>query len=269
MVANRLAWIAALAIAGVPLAPVWGTPPEDAPRVRLLVPAYFYPEGDGLKAWERLIAAADKVPIVAIVNPASGPGRTVDENYVEVFRKARGSKVTLIGYVHLNYAKRPIADVKSEVDRWLAFYPDIQGIFFDEQPSGAEQAPYALECFGYARKKIPKGKIVSNPGTTCAEKYVSGETGATVCLFEHHEGFGAYRPPKWADRYEPERFAILLYQQKGGESMRRLLREAIRKRAGYVYVTDDVLPNPWDRLPAYWEEEVAAVAEENGSASRK
>ena len=41
---------------------------------RLLVPAYIYPANDGRKDWQRLIAAASKVDVVAIVNPDSGPG---------------------------------------------------------------------------------------------------------------------------------------------------------------------------------------------------
>jgi hypothetical protein len=28
--------------------------------------------------------------------------------------------------------------------------------------------------------------------------------------------------------------------------------------AGYMFVTDDVLPNPWDTLPAYWTSFVSA-----------
>src|SRR6266511_2045748 len=59
---------------------------EKAPRVRLLVPAYFYPAGPGLKEWERLIAASARVPIVAVVNPASGPGKEADANYVKVLQ---------------------------------------------------------------------------------------------------------------------------------------------------------------------------------------
>ena len=43
----------------------------------------------------------------------------------------------------------------------------------------------------------------------------------------------------------------------------------MRKRAGCIYITDDTGANPWDRLPSYWEEEVAAVAAENQRAIRQ
>ena len=56
-----------------------GASPAE-PALSLLVPAYIYPGGKGLKDWERLIAAADSVPIIAIINRDSGPGKQVDEN---------------------------------------------------------------------------------------------------------------------------------------------------------------------------------------------
>ena len=38
------------------------------PSVKLVVPAYFYPAGQGLKNWQKLPSAAAKIPIVVIAN---------------------------------------------------------------------------------------------------------------------------------------------------------------------------------------------------------
>src|SRR5207248_2165984 len=62
--------------AGLPGSPV------DAPRLRLLVPAYFYPGGEGLAEWERLLNAPDPAAVVIIANTASGPGKVADPNFV-------------------------------------------------------------------------------------------------------------------------------------------------------------------------------------------
>ena len=35
------------------------------------------------------------------------------------------------------------------------------------------------------------------------------------------------------------------------------------QRIGYCFITDATQPNPWDRLPGYWGEEVEAVREVN------
>jgi hypothetical protein len=102
-------------------------------RLTLLVPAYFYPAGPGLKQWEQLIEAAARVPIVAIANPASGPGERTNSDYSAVVGRAKRRGVTVIGYVGTNYAHRPIAEVEADVDRWVRFYPEISGIFFDAQ----------------------------------------------------------------------------------------------------------------------------------------
>lgn len=125
---------------------------KDGPQ--LLVPAYFYPAGAGLKAWDALLDSASKTPLVAIVNPASGPGKKVDANYMAIFTKAKKSKAIPIGYVPLGYAKRSTDEIKADVDRWLEFYPGVRGIFFDEQPSGAEHVRFAREVFAHARTKI-------------------------------------------------------------------------------------------------------------------
>lgn len=237
---------------------------SEEPALGLLVPAYIDPGGKGLKDWERLIAAADRVPIIAIVNRDSGPGKQVDENLRAVLHRARRSKITLIGYVPLKYARRPAADVKAEVDGWLSFYPGvIGGIFFDEQPSGPEGVPYVAECADYARSRIKNARIVSNPGAICAPEYLAIAGGPTVCLFENKTGIDAYRPPPWRTRFRAGQMAVVLYDVRTAEEMKRSLREMVRKRSGYVYVTDDSGANPWDRLPSYWDEEVAAVAAEN------
>ncbi len=46
--------------------------------------------------------------------------------------------------------------------------------------------------------------------------------------------------------------------------MEQAVAEAVRKRMGFVYVTDAGLPNPWNRLPVYWGLEVEAVRVVNG-----
>jgi len=235
-------------------------PGAEPARTRLLVPAYFYPAGEGLKAWDRLIAAADKAPVVAIVDPDNGPGKRVDENYRALLERARRSKLALIGYVTLSYAKRPVAEVKADVDRWLSLYPGmVDGIFFDEQPSGPEHVAFAAECFAHARRRIKDARVVSNPGTTCAPEYLALAEGPTVCLFENKTGVDAYQPPAWAAKFAAERMAILLYDVPTA-ALKRSLQEMGRKRGGYVYVTDASGANPWDRLPSYWDDEVSAVA---------
>lgn len=236
---------------------------EGEPKMKLLVPAYFYPSGEGLQTWRTLIASAAQAPIVAIVNPDSGPGKRVDENYREVFRLAKESKITLIGYVTLSYAQRPLSAVKADIDSWVYFHPEVRGIFFDEQPNGTEHAPFALECFDYARKTIRNATVISNPGVACAKEYLARKDYPTVCLFEHQDGFDAHRPPAWTAEFPANRFATLLYNTKTADDMKRQFQQVVRNRSGYVFITDAANPMPWGRLPSYWDEELKLVNDAN------
>lgn len=228
------------------------------PVVRLLVPAYFYPGGNkALKEWERLIAVGTKAPVVVIVNPDSGPGKKGDPNYSAIMKQLTEAKIGTIGYVTLSYAKRPIATVKAEVDLWLKFYPDIGGIFFDEQPSDKASAAFAAEAFAYAKEKLPKGHVVANPGVNCDRAYFDAKGEAALCLFEHKDGFEKWNPPAWATR---ERTAALVYgvpKEKWQDVYARA-----KKRAGWLLMTDADEKMPWGKLPSYWEQQVEAAGKE-------
>ncbi len=98
LLAGRSLLIASIATALLAVSmPAWAQRPKKkaskAPQpqtvaMRLWVPAYYYPFGPGLREWNRLIASAESVPIVAIVNPASGPGDHVDTNFAAILPRA-------------------------------------------------------------------------------------------------------------------------------------------------------------------------------------
>jgi hypothetical protein len=47
--------------------------------------------------------------------------------------------------------------------------------------------------------------------------------------------------------------------QLSAAHIRDQLRRAARSGYSFVYFTDAALPNPWDRLPSYWGQLVAAT----------
>lgn len=261
-----VSWLAALLITPVSLsASLEGAEPKDTPKMQLWVPAYYYPFGKGLKEWDRLIGSAQRAPIVAIVNPDSGPGNKPDTNYAAIIPRAKKAGITLVGYVGTKYTKRPLEEVKAEVDKWVRFYPEIQGIHFDEQTSEAAKVDYFVALYQHVRKKLPKGRVLSNPGTDCAEDYVARPAADVVCLFEKDKGFDRFRLPAWSGRYTPNRFAAQAYQVDTPEKMEGYVRQAALGRIGFIFITDAKGANPYDRLPSYWEAEVAAVERVNQS----
>jgi hypothetical protein len=232
-------------------------PPNS--KVKLLVPAYFYPGGKELDTWNHLIAAGAKTPIIAIANPASGPGTQIDPAYTSIIQKAQAGHIQIIAYVSTSYAKRTAAEIKHDIDLWVQFYPTIQGVFFDEQTSEAAKADFYLDIATYARTKIKNAFVVTNPGTICAEDYFSKKVADTICTVESAEGLEKYSPPAWAAKYPAAQFYGLAYKIEKAHGMQTSLKAVEKKHFGYVFITDDKLPNPWDTLPPYWEEEVRAV----------
>ncbi|WP_165221760.1 spherulation-specific family 4 protein [Aquisphaera insulae] len=230
------------------------------PRLRLLVPAYFYPAGEGLNDWRRLAAAAAKVKVVAVANPDSGPGNQRNPDYARAIREAHDAGIVVIGYVNTRYGARPVAEIQADLDRWVEFYPPIGGFFLDQQSTDARKAPAYIEIRDAARRKIKDALVVNNPGTTCDEAYITRQCSDATCVFADFQGFTDFKLPSSYGHRDPSRFAALAYQVKGADAMRQVVHGAILKRIGYLYVSDTPKgDNPWGRLPSYWEDEVNEI----------
>jgi serine/threonine protein kinase len=249
--------------AGQPRRDVPPAPAAASLRLRLLVPAYFYPAGDGLAQWDRLLETPDPAAVIIIVNAASGPGKEADPNYVRVIGRARQKGFTVIGYVSTRYAARPLKETKDDIDRWILLYPGLRGIFFDEQASSPERLSYYADLYEYARKARGLDLVINNPGTTCAEEYLAQPVADVVCLIESTKDLSAFHFPAWMSRYKPARFAGAFPKIEDPVKMKHYVREMVAKGVGYCYITDGQLPNPWGRLPSYWHAEVEAVQQVN------
>jgi len=239
--------------------------PESAPavasrRLRILVPAYIYPAGDGRKEWQRLIDAASKVEIVAIANPNSGPGYERNLDYAAIFTEASDHGITLVGYVSTGYAKRPIPEVKNDIDAWVRLYPQIRGFFFDQQSREGHDAPQYAELRAYVAGKLRDPLVITNPGIPCDEAYLAQAIANVTCVFVNDQGFDQFELPAPLKVYEASRYAALPYNISNVDAMRAVVKDAIIKRIGYLYISDAKKPNQWGKLPSYWEAEVEAVA---------
>ncbi|MBL9126769.1 MAG: spherulation-specific family 4 protein [Verrucomicrobiales bacterium] len=228
----------------------------------LMVPAYFGP--DRTEAWRALASAAGRVPLVAIGNVFNGPGIARREDYRNVFDAVRSGGGRVLGYVHTTYTRRPAAEVRADIARWFEFYA-VDGIFVDEMTNDGTSAglAYYRDLAQVAKAAYPGALVVGNPGTTTRESYRTQGAADVLVTFEHHTGYATYVPDAWTRRHPRSGFCHLGYQVPSSDEMTRFAGWARERRAGWIYFTDDALPNPWDRLPAYWDDEVAIVRESN------
>ena len=212
-------------------------------------PAYFAPGS----TWSVAVAGTPTVRYL-IANPSSGPGAAADPAYVRVVASSREAGVEVLGYVSTRWGSRPLDDVHREIAAYREWY-GITSIFFDEASSSGRELPYYRALATSVRSS--GGRVALNPGTVPDERYA-----ALADLLVVFEGpYSAYRswsPPVWQERYPRQRFWHLVYATPRG-SLPAALRAAERRSAGVVYVTDDAMDNPWDRLPSYWGQALDAV----------
>jgi hypothetical protein len=206
---------------------------SDAPET-LLIPLYSY-DAD---LWEKVINL--DASVVAIVNPNSGVGDTVDPFYEEVINDLINNGKIPIGYVHTSYGDRDIEEVKAEVDQWLEFYPNIKGFFIDEASSSAEDLAYYEELYNYIKSKGAY-LVYLNAGTFPNEAYFN--IADNIVIYENDP---TYFDPNLCDMY-PEKSSFIIYGADE-ETMKELMENS---SCSNKYVTDDTLPNPYDSLPTY------------------
>ena len=252
-------------VAAVLCAAALATPASAQNSMSALVPAYFYPGAE----WNALNTAASTVNLTAIMNPNSGVGAAQDANYVAAVANLRAAGGRSIGYVATTYGDRPIAAVLAEITQYNTWYggaSGIGGIFIDEMTNTGTPATlaYYRQIYDHVKAINPTWTLVGNPGATTTESYlngVSGRTADTLVVFEgSHATYAGYTPSSWNANYAPSNFAHLVYDTATSGQMTADIDLAAARHAGFSYVTDDVLANPWDTLPPYWTAEVMKMA---------
>jgi hypothetical protein len=230
----------------------------SASALELLVPAYFYPEGQGATDWQTLASSAPEVRITAILNPHNGPGDAPDPLYSDVVDAFRAAGGRVIGYVYTGYGKRDIGVVRAEIDTFYSRY-GIDGIFIDEMSSRASDLGYYTALHDYIGAVHAGSHIVGNPGTQVPEAYLS--VADVLVTFESPAAeYAGYVADDWTAIHDAARFAHLVYDVADADAMQATVDSALRHGVGALYVTDDRGANPWDRLPSYWAAETARVA---------
>lgn len=228
-------------------------PGRAAVAQKMAVPAYFYP----VSYWPQLEAAAP-IASLAVMNPASGPGAQVDPTYVTTIQSAQASGLTILGYVTSSYATRPLATVKAEIGKFIRWY-HVDGIFIDEASNDCATRSYYKNLYNSIKARDGQLTVVINPGTNTQECFMS----ATDIVINFENTYAVYRtwsPSGWESKYPASRFWHLIHGANEAQ-MQRAITLSKQRNAGWVYVTNDVMINPWDTLPAdpYWTNELNRI----------
>jgi hypothetical protein len=218
-----------------------------------IVPLYTYPTDP---SWDTVIAAKSAHPavhVVAVVNPASGPGPAADAGYAAGVARLNAAGIKVLGYVATGYAVNNPQAVKADIDRWRAFYPgQIGGIFFDEQSNRAGDVPYYRDLSQYAKAQ-GMSFTVGNPGQDTAPEFVGALD--TMLIYEAAGLPTVNQLGGWHASHAPSNFGVIPHTA----SFDAAFVHNARRYVEYVYVQNDTLPNPWDTVPAYFGDLLAAL----------
>lgn len=232
------------------LIPLLATSFEDS-KLGVMVPMYMRPGYE----WDNVIKAKNShpdIPVLAIVNPHNGPGTFENTSFTKGIQKMQLANVLVLGYVHTDYANRNSSEVIDEIDRYYDWY-NVNGLFFDQMSNVAGNENYYHSLSDYAKSK-GFSITVGNTGNDTLPSYIG--TVDTIVIYENQGLPNVEFLKGWHKNYDKKNFAVISY---GVSIPNNLFIKDISDSVGYVYMTNDVMPNPWDSLPVYFRGFVAQV----------
>lgn len=235
----------------------------------LLVPLYSWPVKyvDGVRylsdSWKGLYNLASANPnlrIMMILNPDNGnfglgsglltpeqmAGAQANPDILWATQEMQSKGILVIGYVYTNYAARDLEICKQRIDLYGRLYNTV-GINLDQMSNVIGNEGYYGNLTAYT-KSAGMTYTVGNPGTVIPESYVG--TVDTILIYES-SGLPAINTLKsrtFNGKYDMNNFGAIPHSVSSYSSTWVNRAEDV---VGYIYVTNDKMPNPWDTLTKY------------------
>jgi hypothetical protein len=268
--------IAAIVSVGITIAPEAAASRANR-GLEIGVPAYVF-HGDPQLADLESPATTPTPPSVVILNIGNGDSDVSqldpDADALRARIDAHGEHVKVIGYVHTDFATRPITDVESSIDRWLNprnGSTHYDGIFFDlvtrecgPAKGGTTYRDYYRTLREYIWKKIPTvaDLVVDNVGTAVSDCYLEADHD-TADIFVTFEGSRVDYASNWArgniiangeyvlgTAYPSWRYWHIIYSTSPTDNQ-AVLSTAFNRYAGLVTVTDGQLADQQNFKTSY------------------
>src|SRR2546422_6082825 len=224
----------------------------------LAIPLFTYPCFTTTQCtWTNVIQARQaypSVPLLAVINPNSGPGRFKDTNYVQGIKNLQAAGVVVLGYVWTGYGRASLSKVENQVSSYKNWYA-VNGIFFEGMAYITGSEKYYSTLNSYV-KSLGMTYTMGNPGTTTLKSYVG-----TLDSIIIHEDAGTpslsyLASATFYPSYGNSNFGFLAYSVP---SLDTSFETSASTYVQWMYITNDGLSNPWDTLPSYFMNEVAAL----------
>lgn len=244
-------------------------PPGRAADPGILIPLYSYPTWyvSTNYLWHDVAQAAGEVPVLAIIDPADGPGPGFpNTDYAHGLGDLHAAGIGILGYVDTAFGTRDPVAVQADIDAYTAD-ARVTGIFLDQGLANAANFTYYSTICHHIRSHPALTNIVLNSGPAITEDYLGPGYVDIAMIFEQSVGWPDYTPEPYFAGYPPGRFSMLVHTCPDAGAMETNVALAVHRNVGWVYVTDDAMPNPWNAPALYWTQLVETVASYRGVAS--
>jgi hypothetical protein len=214
----------------------------SAQAAGLIMPIY----GNTSSQFNAAVSAAQRVSMIAVINPDNGPGSSKVGGISNQVSRLRGAKATVAGYINSYYGGEPQSSVQTQIDRYKSWY-GANAIYLDEMSDRTNKISYYKSIYTYAKGKGMT--VVGNPGTFVPSGY-AGVADVLVTFEDPYSRWGSVRKVSWAGSYPAGKFAAIVYAASSGV-MKTVVDKAVSLKYGWIFVTDGSGGNPFGRAPGY------------------
>lgn len=220
--------------------------------------------------------------LTVIFNPNNGPGAgLVDPNYVNDLGQGPlvdllTTKTPVYGYIATGFGNRNILEVQADIDQynnpvyWRGLNIQLAGYFIDQMSNDLEKVGYYQAVKDYINLLDSSAKVMGNPGVSSTInpssqiQFTVDDYADSMDTIVVYEDFAAnyelgYIAPAWLIGRPANAFGHIIHTTTDLQQMTEFFDLAIERNAGFLYITDDVLDNPYDQLPIFAEELWALV----------
>src|SRR5437867_9105878 len=217
----------------------------------IVIHLYTYPTDGSWAASLQAKKAHPNVPIIAVINPSDGPGGSSDSNYVQGVKDFQAAGIIVIGYVATGYASHGMSDLDTQISLYKTWY-SVNGIFFDEMSNNAGNENYYSTLNTYV-KSLGMTMTMGNPGTSVPSSYIGILD--SLCIFEQ----GGLPTLSYLSSYSGHPKSNFAYIGLSVSTLNTSYEVSSSNYVQWIYITDAGGGNPYDVLPSYFMNEVAAL----------
>src|SRR3989454_7977751 len=217
----------------------------------IVIPLYTYPTDGSWAATFQARSAHPNVPIITVINPNNGPGGSSDSNYVQGVKDFQAAGIIVLGYVATGYASQLISSLESQASSYKNWY-SLNGIMFDEMSSVQGNENYYSTLDTYV-KSLGMTMTMGDPGTSVPNSYIGILD--SLCIFEQ----GGLPTLSYLSSYSGHQKSNFAYIGLSVSTLNTSYEASSSNYVQWIYITDAGGGNPYNVLPSYFMNEVAAL----------